>query len=882
MRPLVLCERDVDTVAEHLIAHGRIIPGLTVDEHGRGRSWWWPLPAESDRRLVGALLTDPSEEAQAELAHLLANATDRMARQRLHEAQFEMLPRRPGRRSVPEAWLRSLSTIDPWMSPSLAPDRVRGFAAEIDQWVRSAAAKPGSVRLCLRIVEPQLDESDSVGEPAATPGPIWRVECVVRDAVDSALEVSFGQLLGGNASFGPDALEQALAALGMTARIAPELGALVKGKTPEPVEFGSADLIRFVESRLGPLADVGVAVLLPSWWATGARLGVKARASSSVSSGGSASLGLDLEAIVAFTWQAALGDLELNDAELVALEQAAASKQHLVQIRGRWLEIDPTQLAAVLRRAGTSGKARARELLRAGLHLDDLGVDDVDVVAVEDSGWIGDVLSGAAGGHVEVVESPPGFEGSLREYQQRGVGWLTFLGKLGLGACLADDMGLGKTAQLIAAMLSDRVDGPTLVVCPVSVLANWEREIARFAPDLSVVVHHGPHRPVDPGEFADAVADADVVLTTFSLAHRDVNLFGQLRWDRLALDEAQQIKNPGTKVAKAIRSLDADRRVALTGTPVENHLVELWSIMQFLNPGLLGTVTDFRRQFATPIEAHGDPEATERLSRITTPFVLRRLKSDKSIIDDLPDKIESTTPCPLTPEQVSLYQSVVDDLLENAEANDGIARRGLVLAGITKLKQVCNHPAHFLGDGSPLLGRSGKLNRVEELVAEMLEVDDKALIFTQYTAWGDRLARHLSARFGTEALWLHGGLPRQRRQEMVDGFSEIDGPPLMLLSLKAGGTGLNLTAANHVIHYDRWWNPAVEDQATDRAYRIGQRRSVQVHKLVSSGTIEEKIDQIIFNKRELAGRVVGAGEAWLTELDTQELADVLSLSGVAG
>ncbi|HDH27266.1 MAG TPA: DEAD/DEAH box helicase, partial [Actinobacteria bacterium] len=466
----------------------------------------------------------------------------------------------------------------------------------------------------------------------------------------------------------------------------------------------------------------------------------------------------------------------------------------------------------------------------------------------------------------------------LRPYQERGVGWLGFLGRLGLGSCLADDMGLGKTAQVIASVLVDDVVGPTLVVCPVSVLGNWRSELERFAPALSVLVHHGPGRQRDYDKpFVERAVTHDVVLTTYSLVARDAGDLTAVNWGRLVLDEAQQVKNPAAKQTKAVARLRADRRVALTGTPVENRLSDLWSIMHLLNPGLLGSARAFRQRFAIPIERDRDDQAADTLLRLTGPFVLRRLKSDRSIISDLPDKIEVTDHCPLTREQATLYQAVVDDLLVGAEEEDGMKRRGLVLAGLMRLKQVCNHPAHYLGDGSALAGRSGKLIRIEELLDELLSAGDKALCFTQFRQWGDALQPYLEQRFGVAVHWLHGGVPRKKRDEMVERFGEASGPQVFLISVKAGGTGLNLTAASHVIHLDRWWNPAVEDQATDRAYRIGQERNVLVHKLVSAGTVEERIDELIASKRDLAQRVLGSGEEWMTELSTDDLRDLVDL-----
>ncbi len=393
-----------------------------------------------------------------------------------------------------------------------------------------------------------------------------------------------------------------------------------------------------------------------------------------------------------------------------------------------------------------------------------------------------------------------------------------------------------------------------------------------------MLVHHGAGRfDDDDSPFTERARASDIVLSTYSLVARDTEHLRALRWGRVVLDEAQQIKNPGTATARAVRALDTDRRIALTGTPVENRLSELWSIMAFLNPGLLGSLHAFTDRFARPIERGADEQATATLQRLVSPFLLRRLKTDKTIIDDLPDKIEQTEHVALTAEQASLYQAVVDDLLAAAASEEGIARSGAVLAGIAKLKQVCNHPAHFLGDASALSGRSGKLDRVEELLDEIVDAGDKVLCFTQFTEWGDLLVPYLARRYGTEPLWLHGGVARTRREQLIAAFGDPQGPPIFLLSLKAGGTGLNLTAASHVIHLDRWWNPAVEDQATDRAYRIGQRRAVVVHKLVSMGTIEERIDAMIASKRELAQRVVGSGEQWIIKLDTAELRDVVAL-----
>jgi superfamily II DNA or RNA helicase len=445
---------------------------------------------------------------------------------------------------------------------------------------------------------------------------------------------------------------------------------------------------------------------------------------------------------------------------------------------------------------------------------------------------------------------------------------------------IAGGMLCHNTAQTLSLLLAEREGAdaahPTLLVCPMSLVSNWQKEAERFAPSLKVYVHHGGGR-LREDELNARVEDSDLVLTTYGTALRDLAALRDLTWSRVVCDEAQAIKNSGTRQAQAVRAIPARTRLALTGTPVENHLAELWSIMDFCNPGLLGPAKTFRRRYQEPIEVRQDEDAAAALKRATGPFVLRRLKTDKTIISDLPEKLEMKVWCPLTPEQATLYQAVVDDMLAKIENSEGIERRGNVLAAMTRLKQVCNHPAHLLRDGSKLAGRSGKLARLQELAEEIVAEGDKALVFTQYAEFGSLLQPYLADHLDRPVLWLHGGLAKQRRDELVARFQSDDEPMIFLLSLKAAGTGLNLTAANHVIHVDRWWNPAVEDQATDRAFRIGQSRNVQVRKFICTGTLEERIDEMIERKKALAQRVVGTGEDWLTELSTSDLRDLFTL-----
>jgi SNF2 family DNA or RNA helicase len=584
-------------------------------------------------------------------------------------------------------------------------------------------------------------------------------------------------------------------------------------------------------------------------------------------------------------WRAVIDDTPISAADLDRAESAGVS---LMRAGHRWVRLDPAGLQRARRVLSEQVEQRPRlgalELvqLTAGLHADDAAPlsRDLDGSTAEtpDSSWLHELANGLPDDRLEETHEADGFDGELRHYQRRALSWMQFLARVGLGGCLADDMGLGKTATTLAHLLER--PGPHLVVCPLSVVHNWESETHRFTPGRSVVVHHGSARQRLASDEAPALfglADADIVITTYGLLPRDLDALAAIDWTTVVLDEAQMVKNPATKAARAVRRLSAAQKLALTGTPVENRLSELWAILDAVNPGLLGSQKRFREEFATAIERNQSDEAAERLRHLTQPFVLRRTKADRRLLPDLPDKIEQIAYAQLTKEQATLYQGVVDQLLVDAKELDGMQRRGRVLAALTRLKQICNHPAHALKDGSRLEGRSGKLNRFDELVSELLDLDERALVFTQFREMGDLLQTHLQNRFEFDAPFLHGGVARGRRDSMVANFQAGDGPPLLVVSLKAGGTGLNLTAASQVIHYDRWWNPAVEDQATDRAWRMGQRRTVNVHKLVCEGTVEERIGQVIDEKRAIANAVVGSGEAWLSELSTDQLADLVTL-----
>ena len=482
------------------------------------------------------------------------------------------------------------------------------------------------------------------------------------------------------------------------------------------------------------------------------------------------------------------------------------------------------------------------------------------------------------------IDIPDTVHAELRDYQRRGVDWMYWMSRNNLGAVLADDMGLGKTLQLLALTAVERdrdeTTGPTLVVAPTSVVGNWAREAAKFVPSLRVLVHHGSNRAAGE-DFLRRVAEHDVVITSYGTVSRDFAALGSVEWDRVVLDEAQAIKNSSTRASKSVRSLPSRHRIALTGTPVENRLSEMRSIVDFTNPGVLGSASFFRHHFAKPIERDNDDALTERLRRLTAPFILRRLKTDPAIIDDLPEKTEEVLTVTLSDEQAALYKALVDDVQRQLEQKDkGMARRGLVLASLTRMKQICNHPAHYLGDGSPITikghHRSGKIEKLMELVDYAVHSGQRMLVFTQYRAFGQILQPYLSEHLAQEVPFLHGGVPQHKRDQLVSDFQADDGPDVMILSLKAGGTGLNLTAASIVVHMDRWWNPAVENQATDRAFRIGQRRNVAVYKMISAGTMEESIQDILDGKTHLAGAIVGEGEGWITELAPEQLAELMS------
>jgi SNF2 family DNA or RNA helicase len=774
------------------------------------------------------------------------------------------------------AWMEALKA-DPAIQAEAG--ELGTFHQEFREWVQAApSAGASTFRVCFRLDPPEAAEYD--GKPDD-----WSLRYLLQATDDPSLLVPAAEVWrqrGSTARFlkrkleGPH--ERLLAGLGGASRVFPPIESSLHTATPESCALTTSEAYDFFREKALLLKANGYGVLVPDLQQKlGVRVRLGVKPTSRQNTAGPARFGWN--SLVDYDWQLALGDQTLSRAEFEAL---ANLKEPLVQIRGQWVELRPEQIQqalAALERSGDGQMALGDALKLALAPNGDYGLP---VVGVETEGSIGEMIrtlravDGAK--KRDMLGEPAGFVGQLRAYQTVGLSWLASLRRFGLGACLADDMGLGKTIQLIALLLhrSDEDNRPWLLICPTSVVGNWRHELSRFAPQLRVLVHHGADRTREG--LAESAAQHDVVISTYALLYRDETELRAIDWEAVVLDEAQNIKNPSTKHAQAARRLPAQWRAALTGTPIENRLSELWSIFQFLNPGYLGSAEEFRKRFALPIERLRDPGATERLKALVSPFILRRLKTDRSIIQDLPEKNEMKVFCTLTREQATLYEAVLKDAMRQIEESEGIQRRGLILATLAKLKQVCDHPALFLHDGSTLLGRSGKLARLVEMLEESLAVGDRALLFTQYAEMGRLLQHHLEATFGGEVLFLHGGTPAKQRDRMVARFQQPEhGPRLFVLSLKAGGTGLNLTRANHVFHFDRWWNPAVEEQATDRAFRIGQRRDVQVHKFICAGTFEEPIDALIDRKRQLSESIVGTSEAWLTEMSTDELRDLFAL-----
>lgn len=864
-----------------MVARQQFLPDLDAVEEGFAAQWTPVYPGLEGHRLAALAAAMPSSARAISFDENTAPTTpSRIVLDAFIAWMVDDLVRGsfggqnpPRGKSPHDRWLHALATQDGLVQGY--PDQLERIAKQVRQWRRPVALTADApFRLCFRLEEPPED------------GAVWTVRYLVQ-SVDNpenvlrAEQIGSGEKLPGVSR--QPTLEFLLTSLTQATSIVPRIESSLRASIPTGFDLDTQGAYDFLTQRSVSLEQGGFAVQLPSWWSRdGTRAHLSARAvvhSDDEPPKG----GLSLNFVLAFDWKIAIGDQLVTRDELLEIERL---RSPLVKVHGQWAHVTPQEISISLDfwRRNVTGSATVREVIQMALgnYHTNAALAIEGVIA---NGWVKGLLDQLEGRTVlEDLPAPKDFKGTLRPYQVRGYSWLKFLRKWGLGSCLADDMGLGKTIQALALFQLDRDEGvnrPALLICPTSVVGNWQKEAQRFTPKLKVLLHHGINR-AKGDDFTKAAYKNALVITSYGLLQRDLESIKQVQWAGVILDEAQNIKNPDTRQARAARSIEGDYRIALTGTPVENNVGELWSVMEFLNPGFLGTKEQFRKNFYLPIQTGRDNAVAGSLRRLTAPFLLRRLKTDTSIIADLPEKMEAKVFCSLTAEQMALYEQVTKDAYKLIETAEGIGRRGVILATLSKLKQVCNHPAHFLGDGSDPRGRSGKLARLTEMLEEVVVSGDRALVFSQFTEMGKILQHHLLETFGEEVLFLHGGTPQKQREVMVERFQNSpNGPRIFILSLKAGGTGLNLTRASHVFHYDRWWNPAVEDQATDRAFRIGQKSNVQVHKFICVGTLEERVDEMIERKKGIVQEVIGTGEQWITELSNEELKSVFALTSEA-
>ncbi|MFF2138505.1 DEAD/DEAH box helicase [Streptomyces sp. NPDC058193] len=857
-------------LALQLVARGLLLPGLSPGDHDAWRAG--PLTADDIGRIQVLAASMPPEahavplELREEDGPVMLADPELLLRSFL-DAVVDGMPRTPGAEFV---------TGTPVFASHTAQHRpgLRPWAAGV------AAGHDAGVRLSLRVEVSGLTGADVADASGSAPS--FRAVLQIHSVRDPALVADAAAVWADRSPaaslFGPRARMDALLALRRAARAWPPLTPLLSAAVPDAVEPADEEIAELLGPAAGALAATGVQVHWPRELArkltTRAVIGPRDGTGTDHGAGSDTPSFLSADSVLAFDWRFALGDRELSREELDRLAEAG---RPLVRLRDQWVLIDPED-------AGRARETRDRTVTP----IDALGAvltGTADVggrrVQVAATGWLEQLRARIAdpeSADHRTAGQPKALEATLRDYQLRGLNWLHTMTSLGLGCCLADDMGLGKTITLIALHLHRQgvasAAGPTLVVCPTSLMGNWQREIERFAPGTPVRRFHGASRSLED------LADGEFVLTTYGTMRLDAARLAQVPWGMVVADEAQHVKNPHSATARQLRTIGARARIALTGTPVENNLSELWAILDWTTPGLLGRLGTFRTRYASAVEGGSDPAAAERLASLVRPFLLRRRKSDPGIAPELPPKTETDRTVSLTAEQAGLYEAVVRETLDEISGADGFARRGLIMKLLTALKQICNHPAQYLKEKQPrIVDRSGKVELLDELLDTILAEGASVLVFTQYVQMARLLELHLAAR-GVRTQFLHGGTPVAEREAMVNRFQAGEAP-VFLLSLKAAGTGLNLTRAGHVVHFDRWWNPAVEAQATDRAYRIGQTQPVQVHRLIAEGTVEDRIAAMLARKQGLADAVLGGGEAALSELSDAELAELVELRGGA-
>ncbi|MBX4261509.1 DEAD/DEAH box helicase [Clostridium estertheticum] len=773
-------------------------------------------------------------------------------------------------------WMFSLFSELPEI-PISTSDQIK-ILKEYKKWIEPIKIKNNNFkfRTCFKVNPPRREED-------------WTIEYLLQDKDDLSLmlpakmifEESVDTITYLNKKFN-NPQERLLEDLAVASKIFIPIERSLYDSVPIECKLSEEEAYSFLRESAYFLKEKGFGIITPAWWKKPSRLSVKLKDKNHTTNTNlTVKSTFNMDTILEYDWRLALNGNEISEKEF---DKISNLKVPFIQLRGQWVQVDIHQIKSLSKmkmNKGLNGKIPMGELLRLNLSDEEI-VPGVSVDNMDNQEAVGNFFEKLFNlNNIEQVNIPRGFRGTLREYQKRGFSWLTFLRNHGIGACLADDMGLGKTVQSICLMLYERekglTDKPTLIICPTSVVGNWEREIEKFAPGLKSAIHHGNSR-WSYENFSKEIHKNEVVITTYALIVRDRDLFQKEEWAGIILDEAQNIKNSASKQTQYIKTLKAEYKVALTGTPVENRLSDLWSIMDFLNKGYLYNWSTFRSEFAVPIERDGDPKKSNKLKKIISPFVLRRLKTDTNIICDLPEKIETKEYASLTKEQATLYQAVVKDCLNKIDDSEGIQRRGLIISSLTKFKQICNHPVQFLKDNGEIEGRSGKLERLLEMLEIVIAEGDRSLVFTQFAEMGHILEAEIEKKLGVKTLFLHGGTSRKKREELINIFqNDTSEPMVFILSLKAGGLGLNLTKANHVFHFDRWWNPAVENQATDRAFRIGQVKNVHVHKFICMGTLEEKIDQMLERKQALAESVVSTNENWISEMSNKELRELFIL-----